>query len=50
MDVAWCDGLGDETQGLDIVGVHGLDQRLKAALVNGISTVSLAKLSAHRVR
>lgn len=41
MDVAWGDGLGDETQGLDIVGVRGLDQSLEAALVNGITTVSL---------
>ena len=41
MDVAWGDGLGEETQGLDIVGVRGLDQSLEAALVNGITTVSL---------
>lgn len=41
MEVAWGDGLGDETQGLDIVGVRGLDQSLEAALVNGITTVSL---------
>lgn len=41
MDLAWGDGLGDDTQGLDIVGVRGLDQRLEAALVNGITTVSL---------
>lgn len=41
MDLAWGDGLGDETQGLDIVGVRGLDQSLEAALVNGITTVSL---------
>lgn len=41
MDVAWGDGVGDETQGLDIAGVRGLDQRLEAALVNGITTVSL---------
>ncbi len=41
MDVAWGDGIGEETQGLDIVGVRGLDQGLEAALVNGITTVSL---------
>ena len=41
MDLAWGDGLGEDTQGLDIVGVRGLDQRLEAALVNGITTVSL---------
>eukprot|EP01030_Chromulinospumella_sphaerica_P016401 gene16401-16218_t len=41
MDLAWGDGLGEETQGLDIVGVRGLDQSLEAALVNGITTVSL---------
>lgn len=41
MNLAWGDGLGEETQGLDIVGVRGLDQSLEAALVNGITTVSV---------
>jgi hypothetical protein len=35
------DRLGDETRGLDIAGVRGLDQSLEAALVNEITTVSL---------
>ncbi|MGD9979560.1 MAG: hypothetical protein AB7H66_03240 [Hyphomonadaceae bacterium] len=41
MEVAWGERIEDETQGLDIVGVRGLDQSLEAALVNGITTISL---------
>ena len=40
MDLAWGDGFGEETQGLDIVGVRSRDQRLEVALVNGITTIS----------
>jgi hypothetical protein len=41
MDLAWGEGLGEESKGLDIVGVRGLDQSFEAALVNGITTISL---------
>jgi hypothetical protein len=41
MEIAWGDASEDDTQGLDIVGVRGLDQSLEAALVNGITTISL---------
>jgi hypothetical protein len=37
----WGDGLGEETQGLDILGIRGLDQSLEIALANGITTISL---------
>lgn len=41
MEVYWGDGLGEETYGLDILGVRGLDQSLETALANGITTISL---------
>lgn len=41
MEVVWGDGLGEETQGLDILGVRALDQSLETALANGITTISL---------
>jgi hypothetical protein len=41
MEVFWGDGLGEETKGLDILGVRGLDQSLETALANGITTISL---------
>jgi hypothetical protein len=37
MEVVWGDGLGEETKGLDILGVRGLDQSLETALANGIT-------------
>lgn len=40
MEVAWGDLFGEVIAGLDIAGVRGLDQRMEAALVNGITTVS----------
>ena len=41
MEVFWGDSLSDETQGLDILGIRGLDQSLETALANGITTISL---------
>lgn len=41
MEVFWGDDLDGETQGLDILGVRGLDQSLETALANGITTISL---------
>lgn len=41
MEIAWGKAFDDGTKGLDIVGVRGLDQSLEAALVNGITTISL---------
>ncbi len=41
MDVAWGDKFDGSTQGLDILGVRGLDQSIEARLVNGLTTVSL---------
>lgn len=41
MEVVWGDALSEETQGLDILGVRGLDQSLETALANGITTISL---------
>ena len=32
MEVFWGDSLSDETQGLDILGIRGLDQSLETAL------------------
>lgn len=40
MEVTWGDPFGEVIAGLDIAGVRGLDQRMEAALVNGITTVS----------
>lgn len=36
----WNDDISKDTQGLDILGIRALDQRLEANLVNGITTVS----------
>ena len=36
----WGDDLLDTTQGLDILGVRGVDQAVELALVNGITTIS----------
>lgn len=41
MEVAWGEALSEETQGLDILGIRGLDQSLETALANGITTISL---------
>jgi hypothetical protein len=41
MEISWGDGLGEETQGLDILGIRVLDQSLETALSNGITTISL---------
>lgn len=41
MQVVWGAELNDETKGQDVLGVRGLDQRLEASLVNGITTISL---------
>ena len=41
MEVFWGDALGEETQGLDILGIRTLDQPLETALANGITTISL---------
>ena len=41
MDIAWGEKFGDQSQGLDIIGVLGLDQSLEAALANGITTISI---------
>jgi hypothetical protein len=38
--IFWGDDLLDTTQGLDIVGVRGLDQSIELGLVNGITTIS----------
>lgn len=41
MQIVWGDQISQETQGLDILGVRGLDQSLEASLVNGITTISI---------
>lgn len=38
--ITWGDNLLDTTQGLDILGVRGIDQAVEVALVNGITTIS----------
>ena len=40
MNITWGDDLLDTTQGLDILGVRGIDQAVELALVNGITTIS----------
>ena len=40
MNVFWGDDLLDTTQGLDILGIRGIDQAVELALVNGITTIS----------
>jgi hypothetical protein len=40
MTVFWGDDLLDTTQGLDILGVRGIDQAVEMSLVNGITTIS----------
>ena len=40
MTIAWGGDLLDSTQGLDILGVRGIDQAIELALVNGITTIS----------
>ena len=40
MLITWGDDLLDTTQGLDILGVRGIDQAVELGLVNGITTIS----------
>jgi hypothetical protein len=40
MSLFWGDDLIDQSAGLDILGVRGIDQAVEAALVNGITTIS----------
>ena len=40
MNFCWGDDLLDTTQGLDILGVRGIDQAVELALVNGLTTIS----------
>ncbi len=40
MIITWGDDLLDTTQGLDILGVRGIDQAVEQGLVNGITTIS----------
>lgn len=40
MIITWGDDLLDTTQGLDILGVRGIDQGVELGLVNGITTIS----------
>lgn len=41
MALFWSDKLGEDTDGLDILGIRGLDQSLETALANGVTTISL---------
>ncbi len=40
MDVGWGAPLGEQTDGLDILGIRGLDQAIESSLVVGITTIS----------
>lgn len=40
MEISWGEDLFDTTQGLDILGVRGIDQAVELGLVNGITTIS----------
>lgn len=40
MIITWGEDLLDTTQGLDILGVRGIDQAVELGLVNGITTIS----------
>jgi hypothetical protein len=40
MSLFWGEDLIDQSAGLDILGVRGIDQAVEAALVNGITTIS----------
>ncbi|MCE7998831.1 MAG: hypothetical protein HEP70_08240 [Rhodobiaceae bacterium] len=40
MIITWGDDFLDTTQGLDILGVRGVDQAVELGLVNGITTIS----------
>ncbi len=40
MTISWGDDLLDTTQGLDVLGVRGIDQAVELALVNGLTTIS----------
>ena len=40
MTLTWGDNLLDTSQGLDILGVRGVDQAVELGLVNGITTIS----------
>ncbi|MBY3258834.1 hypothetical protein HFO09_30435 [Rhizobium laguerreae] len=41
MNVAWGKHLGDQTKGLDVIGIRALDQNIEASLTNGITTISI---------
>lgn len=40
MNISWGDDLLDDTPGLDILGVRGIDQGVELTLVNGVTTIS----------
>lgn len=40
MNITWGDDLLDDTPGLDILGVRGIDQGVELTLVNGVTTIS----------